>query len=87
MVIAPNPSRGQTNVMFELMASAKVHIGVANIEGSIILSKDLGGLGAGYQHATLDLNQLASGIYFVTLEEDFGGGRIERTTRKLCLIK
>lgn len=77
----PNPvSGGETTIPFFLSRSANVRLQLLDTQARLVLQMDLGDLPAGQYQPTLNLQGLANGLYFYSLE---AGGF--RQTRRLLL--
>lgn len=67
----PNPvSAGETTIPFSLNRSANVRLLLFDTQARLIQQKDLGKLTAGQYQQTLNLQGLADGQYFYSLEAD-----------------
>lgn len=65
----PNPATGNTVIRFRLPAVAgRAILKVADAQGRIVRTLDLGRIGAGLHEVELDVSSLESGIYSYTLE-------------------
>jgi len=82
MSIYPNPSSDVATVNFSLTEASDVNILVTNTLGEIVMVKGLGQLSAGNLQTTLGLENLASGLYKVTLQTGS-----QSQTQKLSVIK
>ncbi len=80
--IYPNPSSDVATVNFSLTEVSDVNILVTNTLGEIVMVKGLGQLSAGNLQTTLGLENLASGVYKVTLQTGS-----QSQTQKLSVIK
>lgn len=63
--LAPNPFNPTTRLSFELATGQQVEIRVWNLQGQLVLQRDLGRLSAGAQRVELDMGNRASGLYLV----------------------
>ena len=63
----PNPATESTTVRFELDEVRPVSIQVHDVNGRLVLAKDLGNLGAGEHRHVLSTNELGSGMYNCTV--------------------
>jgi len=78
----PNPFNPTTQIGFSMPNAGNVKLTVFNIQGRAVSQLDMGHKAAGHYTATIDASQLASGVYFYTLE---AAGHI--ATRKMTLLK
>ena len=78
--VYPNPSSGQVNLVFDLLESASVTFEVYNLLGQLQMEKFKAVLPAGENVKQLDLQQLASGVYWINIEAN--GTRL---TRKMII--
>ena len=82
MSIYPNPATDMASVNFSLTEISNVQITVTNALGQIVYTNNLGQLAVGSTSTNIDLNNLASGLYKVTLQ---AGNSTQ--TQKLSVIK
>ena len=61
--IFPNPTNTYLNVRFNLPHETEISISLFDVQGKLILTKDLGEKKSGEHIETLDLNNLAQGKY------------------------
>ncbi len=79
----PNPFNPSTNIKFELPAAGNVVLKIYNIEGQLVKTLiDNAYLSKGEYHYSVNMNNLASGVYFYRLEE---GANV--VTKKMMLLK
>jgi len=78
----PNPFNPVTAIKFDLSDKAHVKLVVHNILGQRVFNLIDRQMNAGFHHVTLDMNNMASGMYFYSIE---AGKHIE--TRKMVLLK
>ena len=76
----PNPFSDYTVIPFTLKNPANVALMVTDVTGKVIENRNLGVLGAGSQNIEFNGSELASGIYYYTLNVD---GR--RSTKKFVV--
>ena len=76
----PNPAQNHTSFRLTLASPCQVNIRVANITGIPVSEINEGVLTAGNHDVTLDVSQLAAGIYFYTVT--MGS---EKITRKMII--
>jgi hypothetical protein len=72
---SPNPSFGETNIVYRLPSSGQVMLEVYDVSGRLVRSVDLGVRPAGIHTTKWDGNdsdgrRVASGVYFLTLNAD-----------------
>ncbi|MCB0595852.1 MAG: T9SS type A sorting domain-containing protein [Lewinellaceae bacterium] len=65
----PNPSKGEVNLAFSLEQSATLAATVQDTNGRIALERQFPTLEAGSQKITLELEELAAGVYIITLTD------------------
>ncbi len=63
--IYPNPTTGVVHVDFDATERTEVNIDVLNLTGSVLRSKNLGSV-SGVQNISMDLNDLAAGVYMMS---------------------
>jgi hypothetical protein len=64
----PNPTTGITSIRYELPAISDVAVSIVNMYGQTIFSKEEIGAAAGHHRLSFDATDLATGLYFVTVE-------------------
>ncbi len=75
LALGPNPTGGESTLSFSLAREARVRYRVHDLRGYLVREVDLGNLPAGRFEARWDTrdrrgNDVATGIYFVSLEMD-----------------
>ncbi|MCB9261946.1 MAG: Omp28-related outer membrane protein [Flavobacteriales bacterium] len=70
--IYPNPATNNVNVEFDLTGSSNVEVKVLNTNGQELSTENLGNLSQGSNSATIDVSNLAAGVYYIQLVTDFG---------------
>lgn len=78
----PNPHAGLTTIAFELAQPAPLTLTISNLQGQIIRTVAEGQYPGGKHEIVIDITQMASGMYFYTLESEG-----VQKTRKMNLIK
>lgn len=78
--VSPNPAEDVARLDFELMESAPVRWELRDLRGVLLKTEISGELPAGQHSQTIALDDLANGIYLVTLQSE--GSRV---TRKLVV--
>jgi hypothetical protein len=78
METTPNPATHQTTLKFTLPQDMTVKIAIYDITGRMVKAVSKGKMFSGDNALTLDLSQLAAGIYNYTLETETG----ERATKR-----
>jgi hypothetical protein len=73
--VYPNPNNGTFTLNLEGKQSEKLNVKIVNVAGQEVYSNNFGSFN-GYFSETIDLNNVASGLYIVTVETD--GGMIQR---------
>jgi Protein of unknown function (DUF3500)/Secretion system C-terminal sorting domain len=79
MAISPNPTANQTTLQFTLPQDMSVKIAIYDMTGRMVKAVSKGKMPSGDNAITVDLNNLASGVYAYTLETENG----ERATKRL----
>jgi photosystem II stability/assembly factor-like uncharacterized protein len=79
----PNPFNPTTQIKYDVAKSSNVSIKVYNVLGNEVAKLVSGNLPAGRYSADFNASNLATGIYFYTLEVD--GAKID--TKKMILVK
>jgi len=67
LAIYPNPVTDQLNVEFSLIETANVSFEVVNAVGQVMVVQDAGTLATGAHTVSFNMNNFATGIYFVNL--------------------
>lgn len=78
----PNPFNDNTTIQYELDEARPVTITVTNVDGKVVLVRDLGRQGRGRHAFDVDATQLAAGMYSYTLT----AGE-DRLTRRMVIAK
>ncbi len=78
----PNPARDAIQIGYELERSADMQVQVMDLQGQVLRSLDLGRHAPGQHRTSVDVNDLASGMYFVRLQTGEA-----YTTRKLIIAR
>ena len=68
--VYPNPAKDNATISLNLKQRADVTLQVTSVVGHQVISRDLGTLAAGTEQVTVDVRNLASGVYFCTLIVD-----------------
>lgn len=68
----PNPAKDFTNLSFDLKNNSDVEIAISTIDGKIISTQNFGKLNAGMQNIQLNTANLSTGIYFISIKNEFG---------------
>ena len=76
----PNPFRNATDIAFELPQAGKVSLLLTDVTGKTTTVVDAD-FNSGYNRIRLDRNDLASGIYYYTLQTEVG-----QVTKKLVIL-
>lgn len=74
--VAPNPASDDASVSFELPVPADVTLTITNATGTVVRSVYVGNLSAGAQRSSFRVDDLASGMYYITVS----GGRYTNVT-------
>ena len=81
-MIAPNPTRSEVKVSYQLKESKEVNLKLLNMQGGLVESIRPGKRPAGDHFHTLNLSHLPNGIYLLRLQ---AGDVVE--TAKVVLMK
>lgn len=65
--IAPNPTSGETTVVYSLKNDATVTIQIVDVTGKVISTVTENNLTAGTQKTSFDASNLSSGVYYVNI--------------------
>ena len=79
MAISPNPTTNQTTLQFTLPQEMSVKIALYDMTGRMVKAVSKGKMQSGNNAISVDLNNLAAGVYTYTLETENG----ERATKRL----
>ncbi len=79
MGISPNPTTNQTTLQFTLPQEMTIKIAIYDMTGRLVKAVSKGKMSSGDNTISVDLNNLASGVYTYTLETENG----ERATKRL----
>ncbi|MFZ4521574.1 MAG: T9SS type A sorting domain-containing protein [Bacteroidales bacterium] len=66
--IFPNPAKVNANILIELKQGGNVNVVVKSLTGNSVISFKKGFMPAGPGRLSLDVSNLAAGVYFVTLD-------------------
>jgi len=81
LVAYPNPTSGQLTVRYTLPAASTVELSLAGAQGSKIKTLVSGKQPAGEHEATVDLQSLPAGLYYVTMKHN-GTTRTRKVVKK-----
>jgi Secretion system C-terminal sorting domain/Metallo-peptidase family M12B Reprolysin-like len=70
MVIAPNPTKGQFSISFDLVKDEGISIDVKDIDGKSLKSIYKGNLTKGTHRTEADLSNLPAGVYIISLQSE-----------------
>jgi len=70
MKIFPNPARSRTNIALSLAQESDIRITVSNTLGQIVKTELLGVQGAGFFQTELNLSELSTGSYIITVQSN-----------------
>ena len=79
MGISPNPTTNQTTLQFTLPQEMTIKIAIYDMTGRMVKAVSKGKMSSGDNTISVDLNNLASGVYTYTLETENG----ERAAKRL----
>jgi hypothetical protein len=80
--VAPNPAHADALARYQVDQEGNGRLVLLNLNGEVVRSWNLGSLAPGQGTQRLDLQGLASGLYFLALQQDQAGG-----TRTVSLFK
>ena len=87
LVVAPNPAHGDALARYQLDQEGNARLILLNLEGEVVRSWNLGDLAPGQGTQRLDLQGLASGLYFLALQQDQAGGPRNVSLFKLAITQ
>ena len=67
MVVYPNPTSSECNVMFDLSKNGDVNIGIYNLSGRLMLNKKFENKVSGGQNIELNVESLHRGTYIIQM--------------------
>ncbi|MBI1287912.1 MAG: T9SS type A sorting domain-containing protein [Flavobacteriales bacterium] len=82
MILYPNPTSNNTTLRMEMNAADRGTVRIFNALGAVVYSHNIGNLNVGTNNLVLNTDQLASGLYTVSIELENG-----RATRMLSVQK
>jgi hypothetical protein len=80
VVVFPNPTSSNLNIRFNLPKEDEITIALFDMQGKLILMKNIGKQVSGEQQQTLDVSNLFEGSYMCLIE-----GRHLRVTKKVII--
>ena len=84
----PNPFNPSTTISFNLKENSSVTIDIYNVPGNRVRQLNFGQLNPGTYSRSIDMSQLAGGIYFCTIHAYSSGGKqLFSDTKKMILLK
>ena len=87
LVAVPNPASDRMTIGYRLDSPATVRLALMNLNGETVKLLNLGMQPTGTGESVLSLSEVASGLYFVVLETDAGGGYKEVGIFKSAVLK
>jgi hypothetical protein len=81
-LIYPNPSTNSANIELNLKNIAEVNLELSDLQGNVLIAKNLNNVNLGLNNINLDLTTLNSGKYFVTVNVNG-----KRETKSLTVVK
>ncbi len=72
--VYPNPGNGQINFEFTLENRSDVKLNITDLTGQVVFKQNMHSVIQGKKKVTIDLSELKSGLYIVTLLSDEGIG-------------
>jgi hypothetical protein len=76
----PNPANGTTRFSFNLLENAEVSFEMVDMTGKVVASTNMGNLAIGNHSMTMDVSNMASGVYFYTITANG-----QKVTRKMIV--
>jgi hypothetical protein len=67
MLLYPNPTISECNVIFNLSKNGNVNIGVYNLSGRLMINKEYKNRVSGGQNIELDIDGLSRGTYIIQM--------------------
>lgn len=67
VMVFPNPAQDNASIRYTLTEESNVSILVRDLSGKVVFATETGVVGAGTYTSTIDLNEVAQGMYTVTL--------------------
>jgi hypothetical protein len=81
--VYPNPAKDIVNIDFELNKPDKVRIVIFDIEGKPLrMLKDMEELPSGFNHLQVNMSNVPSGIYILTLQNNNGSYKTQRIIKQ-----
>lgn len=68
MVLYPNSSTDLVNLNFSLLEDSNVNVYIYDMTGSVVKSSAIGFVQKSNINTTIDVNDLTSGLYFVSIQ-------------------
>jgi hypothetical protein len=68
VLLYPNPATDRINLNFSLLEDSDVNVYVYDMTGNIVKAESYGTIQKSNQNTSIDLNNLTSGIYFVSIQ-------------------
>jgi len=65
LVCYPNPAHSTLNLELETPSSGTLNLELVNLQGEVVMKRDLGIVKAGWHKEQVDLRGLAPGVYFM----------------------
>ena len=87
VIAFPNPAKDYVAIAFKLDAAMYVRAEVFDITGQLVRRLDMGERPQGDGRGSLDISNLASGIYLLTLETGYGDAYHLQAQTKFAVIK
>ncbi len=76
--IYPNPTNGTVYISFSSIDGENASLSIMDINGKIVQKENMGKLTAGQLNFSLETNELASGMYIVSINSDSGVKRVAK---------
>jgi hypothetical protein len=68
----PNPAKNQITAEIDLKNTSEIVYQIIDIQGNVLIQKDLGNLQAGNHHVPISIERIPSGTYFITVMSENG---------------
>jgi len=66
----PNPFNPSLNIAFTLEQTSTIRLGLVNVLGQTVWSRDVGRMGAGWHRFNIQPDRLSSGVYLLRVSGD-----------------
>lgn len=80
--VYPNPGNGRINLEFNMENRSDIELSITDLSGRLVFKQEMQAVLQGKRKVTIDLSEIKSGLYIVTLRSDEGIG-----TSRINIIK